>query len=127
MRQDPTFFYTENKVEKQTRGSNQGENLEIQIPVDHISAGGPAKSLARSPLREQSDTRNRSTNIWETRLPPDGHEHPETYINGDSLSRKRIHISPGSCKQQTSSAGSTADVSQSSNNINIQTSPGNKY
>ena len=118
-----------NQVDKQTRGSNQTENLEIQIPIDHISAGGPAKSLARSPLREQSDTRNRSTNIWETRLPPDGHEHPETYINGDSLSRKRIHISPGSYKQnqQTSSAGSTADVSQSSNNINIQASPGNKY
>ena len=46
-----------NQVDKQTRGSNQTENLEIQIPVDHISAGGPAKSLARSPLREQSDTK----------------------------------------------------------------------
>ena len=65
----------------------------------------------------------------ETRLPPDGHEHPEKYINGDSLSQKRLHVSPGSYKQsqQTSSAGSTADISQSSNNINIQKSPSNKY
>ena len=118
-----------NQVGIQTKRSNLKENLEIQIPSDYISAGGPAKSLARSPPREQSDTRNRSTNILETRLPPDGHEHPEKYINGDSLSQKRLQVSPGSYKQsqQTSSVGSTADISQSSNNINIQKSTSNKY
>ena len=118
-----------NRTDTQTKGSNQRGNLEIQIPSDHISAGGPAKSLARSPVGEQSDIRDPSTNILEARLPPDGHEHPETYINGDILSQRRLQTSPGSYRQsqQLGGAKNTVDASEPPNDPNIQIPSLHKY
>ena len=118
-----------NQTDTQTKGSNQRGNLEIQISSDHISAGGPAKFPARSPVRGQSDIRHPSTNILEARLPPDGHEHPETYVNGDSLSRKKIQISPGSYKQHQQSGGSEniVDASHPPSDTNIQIPSVHKY
>ncbi len=95
-----SFHSSLRQTDSQTKECNLQANLEIEIPApDEIHPISGKEASSGSVVSGHSDIRSRSTNILEARLPPDGHEHPDTFVNSDSLSRKKRQTQTGSHNQ----------------------------